>query len=480
MKIRLRLTLWFTGLVTLIVGSGALLGLLGVRSHVYSLAQTEIRDKQTEIQAFIDGLTREFSRQHLSFDLRRNVDSLEDIFANDQTSLYANIYIQVTDLKGHIIARSSNLGRHTLPTDRKLAPEQSYQSMEFEHGKSNVSILYATSTLLVDGQPQGLLQLGLSVEKSEQLVNQLLLYEMLGMMLSLVAALGLGQFLAQRALEPMLKITRQVQAMAGQDLFRRLDTEQLNPDEIGLLATTFNELLGRIEVVFDSQRHFLADASHEFRTPLTAIRGHAQLIEKRGSDETVRARSAATIIRESRRLGRLVEDLLLLARLESRTGQLERLNLAVLVQEVYEDLEPLQPALLIDPASEALPVLGNEDSLRRVLLNLLDNAFQAVKGGPHEQVTLRCRRLGTQAEILIEDNGSGISAEHLSRIFERFYRIEHDRSRDTGGSGIGLALVYEIVRLHRGSVDVESTPQQGTRFRLLFPLLVTTTTSRWD
>ncbi len=479
MNIRLRLTLWFTGLVALIVGIGALWGWLGVRSHVYNLAQTEIHDKQAEIQAFIDGLAREFSRQDLNFDLRRNADNLQDIFANDQTSLYANIYIQITDLDGHIIARSSNLGRHSLPVQlpdgQRHVVGEPYLQMEFEHGKDTDSILYARSTLMVNDQPQGFLQLGLSVEKSEKLVNQLLFYELMGLLLSLLASIWLGQFLAQRALEPMLQITGQVQAMAGQDLFRRLDTEQLNPDEIGLLAKTFNDLLGRIEAVFQSQRHFLADASHEFRTPLTAIRGHAQLIEKRGSDEQVRARSAATIIRESRRLSRLVDDLLLLARLESRTTLTERLDLAVLVQEVYEDLEPLQPSLRLDAALEPLILLGHEDSLRRVLINLLDNAFHAVKGAEREEVTLSCWRNGNDAEIMIEDSGMGIAPEHLPRLFERFYRVEHDRSRDTGGSGIGLALVYEIVRLHRGQVEVESELGKGTRFKLRFPLQTNTT-----
>ncbi|MEZ0369287.1 MAG: sensor histidine kinase [Candidatus Sericytochromatia bacterium] len=469
MKIRQRLTLWFAGLVTLIVGTGALLGWLGLRSYSYSLLRTELRDKQIEIQAFLNSLTHEFEQQHLSFNLRRNANSMHSIFVNDQTSLYATVFIQVSDLKGQPIARSDNLGDTLLPVF-PLTSESSPVERPLLLDQDQVAILYASTPLLIKGRPQGLLQLAISMERIRHVLGQLLMYEIVVLLLSLLAALALGQVLAQRALEPMLKITRQVQQMAGQDPFQRLDTSHLSQDEIGILASTFNGLLQRIEAVFLIQQRFLADASHEFKTPLTAIRGHAQLLEKRGSNEAIRLKSAATIIRESRRLGRLVDDLLLLARLESQASHLTKLDLAELVAEVYEDLEPLHPSLQVRYHEQHLPILGNGDSLRRVLLNLLDNAFHALPGKEEGRVLLSCRRQGELAEILVSDSGQGIEAEHLPHLFERFYRVNRDRSRETGGSGIGLALVYEIVRLHQGSVEVASIPGQGTTITLRLPL----------
>lgn len=476
MKIRQRLTLWFTGLVGLIVGTGATLGWLGVRNQIYSLSRSEIHDKQTEVQAFIDGISHEFARQHLSFDLLRNADSLKEIFDNDQTSLYTNIFIQITDLQGQIISQSSNLARRALPVDRGAAlNQQDLQPLSLQLPKGQVLVLYANSNLLVNGKPQGFLQLGLSTEKNEKLLQQLLLYEISGLIFSLLISLLLGGFLAERALRPMLKITGQVQQMAGQDLFRHLDVSQLSQDEIGILAQTFNGLLQRIEELFKAQQQFITDASHEFRTPLTAIRGHAQLIEKRGQDDVIRLRSSATIIRESRRLGRLVDDLLLLARLESQASRLEKLELSELVQEVYEDLEPLRPQLKLELKDAQLPVMGHPDSIRRVLVNLLSNAFAALSGKPDDLVLLSCSRRGHLAEVVVQDSGHGIPAEHLPKIFDRFYRVDTDRNRDTGGSGIGLALVYEIMRLNQGKVDVQSTPGQGTRFILHFPLVFPST-----
>lgn len=269
----------------------------------------------------------------------------------------------------------------------------------------------------------------------------------------------------------MVALTGQVQQMAGQDLFKPLDTRTLNPDEIGVLASTFNGLMLRIEEVFKAQQRFLADASHEFKTPLTAIRGHAQLITKRGEREDIRQRSAEVIIRESERLSRLVEDLLLLSRLESQSVQPQRVNLTQLCAEVFEDLSLLHPELRWHPSTQALPVMGHADSLRRVLLNLLSNAFAALESGG--SVTLSCRQHQQEAEITVQDTGLGISEEHLPHLFERFYRVDHSRSRSTpgaGGSGIGLALVYEIVRLHQGQVEVKSEPSLGTLFTLRFPL----------
>lgn len=470
MKIRLRLTLWFTGLVILIVCAGGGIGWLGVRNYSYSLAQTEIRDKQLEIQAFVDSLVEEFARNHQNFDLVRDADTLQSSFVNDQTTLYATVFIQVTDLKGRVIARSNNLGKQKLPVFADSpGHSQRYITLDLTRGKT--SALYASSPLVVQGRVQGMLQLGLSMERVKFVLRQLLFYEAIALLLSLLVSLLLGQFLAQRALEPMVKITGQVRQMAGQDLFRRLDTSHLSQDEIGILAGTFNGLLQRIEEVFLAQQRFLADASHEFKTPLTAIRGHAQLVEKRGGNESVRLKSAATIIRESRRLSRLVDDLLLLARLESQAQSLEPLDLAVLIQEVYEDLEPLHPSLRLDCRAEHLQLIGHSDSLRRVLLNLLDNAFHALPDKEAGTVTLGCHQRGDRAEIIIADTGSGIPPEHLPHLFERFYRVNHDRSRETGGSGIGLALVYEIVRLHAGHVEVSSTLGSGTTFILTLPLL---------
>ncbi|PIQ26281.1 hypothetical protein COW36_15175 [bacterium (Candidatus Blackallbacteria) CG17_big_fil_post_rev_8_21_14_2_50_48_46] len=469
MKIRLKLTLWFTVLVALIVGMGALWGWLGFRASVYFQAEQELQDKQQEVQLFIDTVSQEFQNKGLLFDLRENAHNLEQIFANDQTSRYDNIFIQITDTQSHVISRSSNLGKLVLPIHPREDGKEYHSLVLQPEAEKSISILYASSPILVQGKERGSLQLGLSMVKSEGFLKQMLLFEAMGLFFSIALSMLLGQILAQRALAPMLQITEQVQQMAGQELFKPLDTSDLNPDEIGVLAETFNGLMRRIASVFEAQQHFLSDASHEFKTPLTAIRGHAQLLRKRGATHPeILAKSSETIIRESKRLSRLVNDLLLLARLEGHAERMEHVRIEILIEEIFEDLSPLHPQLELEISDPPLVILANPDSLRRIILNLLDNAFKATPDG---KVLLSCKRLENQAELIVADTGLGIAAEHLPHLFERFYRVDSDRNRSSGGSGIGLALVYEIVKLHQGHISVQSQPGQGSVFQLHFPLV---------
>lgn len=469
MKIRTKLTLWFTALMAIIVGVGALWGWFGLRTSVYYQSEQEVRDKQQEVQLFISTVSDELKHEKLNFDLRENARNLDQIFANDQTARYDNIFIQLADTQGHLISRSSNLGKLTLP----IHPDKHLSDFHFLHLQpqkgQDIAILYSSSPIEVEGKVVGYLQLGLSMNKSELFLQQMLLFDGVALLFSIALSLVLGQWLAQRALSPMLKMTEQVREMAGQDLFKPLDTAGLSRDEIGILAETFNGLMQRIEKVFIAQQRFLSDASHEFKTPLTAIRGHAQLLEKRGpSHPEILSKSAVTIIRECTRLTRLTEDLLLLARLEGHAEKMKQVNLGQLLEEIFEDLNPLQPQLKCQIPTENLTILGNPDSLYRVLLNLLDNAFKA---DSQAEVLLSCQRHEQGVLVEVADQGPGIPALHLPHLFERFYRVDSDRSRHSGGSGIGLALVAEVVKFHQGSIRVKSQEGKGTTFSLYFPLV---------
>jgi signal transduction histidine kinase len=469
MKIRTKLTFWFTALVAIIVGIGALWGWLGLRTSVYYQGEQEVHDKQKEVQLFISTVSEEFKHQNLNFDLRENARNLDQIFANDQTARYDNIFIQLSDTQGHLISRSSNLGNLTLP----IHPQKHLSDFHFMHLQPekglDIAILYSSSPIEVGGKTVGYLQLGLSMNKSELFLQQMLIFDGLGLLFSIALSLVLGQWLAQRALSPMLQMTEQVREMAGQDLFKPLNTTGLSRDEIGILAETFNGLMQRIEKVFIAQQRFLSDASHEFKTPLTAIRGHAQLLEKRGpSHPEILSKSALTIIRECTRLSRLTEDLLLLARLEGHAEKMVPVNMGQLLEEIFEDLSPLHPQLKIKISPEKLNIQGNPDSLYRVLLNLLDNAFKA---DAQAEVILSSLRQEQEVIVQVQDRGPGIPALHLPHLFERFYRIDSDRNRNSGGSGIGLALVAEVVKFHQGSIRVQSQEGQGTIFFLHFPLI---------
>jgi signal transduction histidine kinase len=227
----------------------------------------------------------------------------------------------------------------------------------------------------------------------------------------------------------------------------------------------------RLEAV---RRDFVANVSHELKTPLTSIAGYAETLAAGGVDEESTARFIATIRSNARRMQTLVDDLLDLSRIESggwapRPVSIDVAALAAEAWQVNHDRAAergIRFATRIDP--DAATLVADADAARQVLDNLLDNALRYV--GPDGVVTVTARRRDGGTELAVTDTGSGIPPEHLSRVFERFYRVDPSRSRDAGGTGLGLAIVRHIVESHGGRVAAESVPREGTTIRCWFPV----------
>lgn len=287
----------------------------------------------------------------------------------------------------------------------------------------------------------------------------------------LVAGLG-GLFLAGRALRPIEKLTQTAQAIHADDLGRRVG--YVGPmDEIGRLAATLDDMLARLEAGFDRERRFTADAAHELRTPLTALKGRIGVTLSRPRLPAAYVAALTEMEGQVDRLSRLSDDLLLMARL-SADGELpawEPIPLADFLPAVLDIVRPLADDKGIELALDTpagLLVHGRLDWLTRLLLNLLDNAVKYTLAGG--QVSLTARRVEGAVEIVVSDSGPGIAPEHLPHLFERFYRAEGDRARaDGGGSGLGLALAQEIARLHNGRLSVASELGRGSTFTLWLP-----------
>jgi two-component system OmpR family sensor kinase len=222
-------------------------------------------------------------------------------------------------------------------------------------------------------------------------------------------------------------------------------------------------------------RRFVADASHELRTPLTSIRGFADLYQQGGLPERAGVdRAMSRIGGEAARMGLLVDDLLLLARLDQQRPLARHpVDLLELVTDAVHDAQATHPdrtvTLEVHGGADPPVVMGDEPRLRQVIANLVSNALR------HTQVdTAVCVRLGTRAEpptavVEVADQGPGLSPEAAARVFERFYRTDDARSRDDGGTGLGLAIVASIVHAHRGEVELDTAPGQGATFRILLP-----------
>jgi signal transduction histidine kinase len=260
------------------------------------------------------------------------------------------------------------------------------------------------------------------------------------------------------------------QIVRAEDLSRRIPVA--NPhDELGRLATITNDLLARMEGLFNTQRRLTADVSHELRTPLAAMRGNLEVL-RRGAmnNPELLSESLSDLEREVSRLTRLVNDLLLLAQSEAGVQiRQEPVELDTLVLEVFREMRPLAEHIKLQIGSEdQATVIGDRDRLKQALLNLTYNAVQHTP--PEGTVTLNLMRVGREAAISVSDTGEGITPDALPHIFERFYRADRARVRKGGGAGIGLAIVKWIAEAHRGTVEVRSTLGDGSTFTLWLPL----------
>jgi signal transduction histidine kinase len=283
----------------------------------------------------------------------------------------------------------------------------------------------------------------------------------------LIAGLG-GLLLTNRTLRPIQTITDATAEIQATDLSRRLPIS--GRDEFARLCQTLNEMFARLEDAFERQSRFVADASHELKSPLTIIKGAAGL-GKNDKDATERSRLLFTRIDDATdRTTRLVQSLLLLARTDAGALPLlvEPIRLSELCAEAQDEARQLHPnSASIFRETGDITLCGDRQLLRQLLFNLLDNALRYTP--PDNKVTIRAEYQNNGVQITVQDTGCGIAPEHLPRLTERFYRADTGRSRKEGGTGLGLSICKSIVALHRGTLHMESSVGQGTTVTLWLP-----------
>jgi signal transduction histidine kinase len=289
----------------------------------------------------------------------------------------------------------------------------------------------------------------------------------------LVACLGGSYWLAGRALAPVRRLTHLANAVTDSGDVRQRVPVPLAHDEIRDLAETFNAMLMRLDAAFAVQRRFIADASHDLRTPVAAILSLAENARD-GIGPQTPASSLAAIAEQAQRLRQLITTLLQLSRADEGRLESERepLHIAPLVQDVVASVQPLAEErglrLTVGPLEDGV-VLGDLAQLILVLMNLVDNALTYTPHGGHIQ--LSSQQSADQMIIRVQDTGMGIAPEDLPHVFERFYRGDPARNRATGGSGLGLAIVRALVEAHQGAVTVESVVGAGSHFIIRLPRL---------
>ena len=334
---------------------------------------------------------------------------------------------------------------------------------------------------------EGSVTLALPVGDVDRAVAQLRLLMLIIGALAAAACTVLGWFAIRRAFAPLEEVETTAAAIAEGDLSRRVP-DYPPSTEVGRLTTSLNGMLSQIEVAFRAReaseartRRFAADASHELRTPLAAIRGFAELYRQgavRDPDDV--ARTMRRIEDEAARMGVLVEDLLLLARLdEQRPGRSEPVDLTVLAGDAVHDARGLDATRRVtltglEPGRgpQTAVVIGDDARLRQVVANLVGNAVRHTPAGTPVEVAvgLSSSGPGQRAVLEVRDHGPGIAPEAADKVFERFYRIDASRQRGKGGgSGLGLSIVAAVVAAHGGEVGVAQTPSGGATFRVSLP-----------
>jgi len=461
MSLRLRLTLWYTGILAAT--------LLLVSLIVY-FTLSFILNQQTE--QFLNARAQQYTRALVAAGgPGRGPEFLRSQIAQFNPDTYAQFVLA----DGTPLTRTTNLPSG-LPVDQQVI------NQALNSGRAEQTVHLGDTVLRIDSfgvtynnQPFGVLQLGRDITQTESslaFLREVLIVAGSG---GLLVAFGAGWFLARQALRPIGRIARTAQDIGdSRDFSRRVDYNGPQ-DELGRLASAFNNMLGHIQAAYQqiehalaAQRRFVADASHELRTPLTTIRGNLGLLSGTPDVSSQDQREALEdMASEAERMSRLVGNLLVLARADAGLHiEKQPVRLDEVMNDVYRQARVLSAGVKLELA-EAQPaeVQGSPDYLKQLLLILVDNALKNTP--PGGQVALADPCDDGWVRLTVQDTGKGIPPDALPHIFDRFYQA--DQSRSGGGTGLGLAIAKWIAEEHGGRIEAYSRLGAGSTFTVWLP-----------
>ena len=457
--LRTRLTLWYvSGLAVLLV-----LACAGTVGFLFwqlrnQLGHFSIQDVET-----VEGL--------LYFTPQGQLRLKEDYHNHPESKAVIERYLSVRGADGSVLYQNDRLGTRTLGGPAFPGEGVRAYSERSEHLSDGTRVRVVSRVHTLEGRPL-LIRLAHSEEPLyEQLRGLSLAFVIILPAVLLAAWLG-GYALARRALSPIEKMAREAQQITPDRLDGRLRVEDADR-ELGQLAAVFNETLGRLERAFEQLRRFTSDASHELRTPLSMIRSVGEVgLQKAGSPAEYRD-IIGSMLEEVNRLTSLIDNLMTISRADSGHIQLQRTSvpLLALAREAAGLIE-----ILLEGKSQTLDIAGDETAvvegdpvfLRQALINVIHNAVKYSPAG--ETISVRVSNLpGGRVAVEISDNGPGIPPRDQPRVFDRFYRVDLARWRETGGAGLGLSIAKWAVEAHGGTISLESELNRGCTFRIALP-----------
>jgi heavy metal sensor kinase len=459
--LRFKLTLLYTAIFSVLLSGFFVVAYYLLANQLEATVTDELVERATGLKGY---LRFENNQLVLAYD----ADDPEVAFFIRTATRYYQIYDLST---GTVLAQSPDIEFLGL----EFTPNELHSITEFpvltDIQTDEGTIRFFSDRVISDSGNAFVMQIGASLEPVQGALQHFMRLAFWLVPIGILIAATAGWFLAGRSLSPIQAITRAAQEIEVSQLNRRLPVIGTG-DEIDQLAMTFNESFARLERAVGEMKQFTASIAHELRTPLAALRGEAEfaLLHSQSLDES--KSTLASQIEEFDKLSRVIHQLLTLVQAES--GELrmarERVGVTELLRELVDTFSLVASEKRVSLELDCIPELnltGDRQWLERAMFNLIDNAIKYTPNGG--RVSVYGRRQGNKIVLEVVDNGQGISPQALPHIFERFYRADPSRSKDIEGVGLGLSLVKWIVEQHRGTINVESQLDRGSRFSIVLP-----------
>ena len=479
-SLRFKLTLWYV----LILG----ILLISFSTFLYfTLSKSLYRDVDNKLKALAELIASESSSPLSKF----SFGSIDQALETSMNLKPIGKFIQVLDESGNIGRKSDNLRNVQLPISLNALKNASKGLITFETNRTveNTPLRIMTFPVVENSHVTKIVQIASSLEGVEDALNKLFLILIIAVPSTLILASLGGQFLAHKALKPVDNITQTARMITSQNLNQRINPPKVK-DEISRLIETFNEMISRLDQSFRQMKQFSSDASHELKTPLTILKGEVEVMLRRERTSQEYQQTLKSNLEEINRMSQIVEDLLTLSKAD--TGEIrlskEDINLTEILNEVIAQMDRLAKSKKLHLSAsnhhQDIHIFGDALRLRELFINLIENGIKYTEEGGSIHIVLQKeyppltrdqsdrleREKGEFVKIIVSDTGIGIAQKDQERIFNRFFRVDKARSREQGGSGLGLSICKWIVEAHQGKIEVESELGKGSSFVVRLPL----------
>ncbi len=461
-SIRIRLTIWY--------GGGLALIMILFASALYIVMSRALQD-QLDRSLEEAALAANRSLEEHRFGPFLLLDDMAQTFPE---LALIDKFFQIFGPQGRVTLQSANIKTRNIPLSQtalqaNLQGRAIFETVRFH---DEIPIRLLSFPIRRGENLVNILRVGASLRPLEEMLSRLVFVLLIGSPLAVVVSMLGGWFLAGRALRPVDTITLAAQRIAGGDLTQRIETT--SKDEIGRLASTFNDMISRLESSIRQIRQFSADASHELRTPLTITKGETELALRKPRSPEVYREALESNLEEIDRMSRIVEELMFLSRADLGEVKVasDPVQLDALIQEIQLQAMVLGKDQEIETTLgqvEPLQIRGDEWRLRELLLNVVDNAVKYSSPGGTVQISLT--QYHGMAKIMVQDHGIGMTPDEQRFVFNRFYRTDAARAHAQKGTGLGLSICKWITEAHHGTIEVTSSFGQGSCFTISLPLI---------